>query len=143
MLDTCEELDIGFVPWGPVGAGFLTGKMGANTKFDPETDFRSEFPRFSPESLAANMPIIDWLTRFAEKKGATPGQIALAWLLAQKPWIVPIPGTRNIDHLNENLEAINVQLTSDDLLEIETKISKITVHGERMSEMHMRQIDQT
>jgi aryl-alcohol dehydrogenase-like predicted oxidoreductase len=143
VLETCEDLGIGFVPWGPVGAGFLTGKMDASTKFDPETDFRSEFPRFSPASLAANTPVVDLLKRFAKKKNATPAQIALAWLLAQKPWIVPIPGTRNIDHLNENLEAINVQLTSDDLLETESAISKITVHGERMSEMHMQQIDQT
>ena len=102
VLETCEELGIGFVPWGPVGAGFLTGKMDARTKFDPATDFRSEFPRFSPESLTANTPVVDLLKRFAKKKNATPAQIALAWLLAQKPWIVPIPGTRNIDHLNEN-----------------------------------------
>ena len=143
VLETCEELGIGFVPWGPVGAGFLTGKMDARTKFDPATDFRSEFPRFSPESLTANTPVVDLLKRFAKKKDATPAQIALAWLLAQKPWIVPIPGTRNVDHLNENLEAINVQLTSDDLLETESAISKIRVHGERMSEVHMQQIDQT
>jgi aryl-alcohol dehydrogenase-like predicted oxidoreductase len=117
--------------------------MNARTKFDPKTDLRSEFPRFSPESLAANTPVVDLLKRFAKKKNATPAQIALSWLLAQKPWIVPIPGTRNIDHLNENLGAINVQLTSDDFREIETAISKITVHGERMSEMHMQQIDQT
>jgi aryl-alcohol dehydrogenase-like predicted oxidoreductase len=89
------------------------------------------------------MPVVDLLRRFAEKKNATPAQIALAWLLAQKPWIVPIPGTRNIDHLNENLGAIDVQLTSADLREIETAFSKITVHGERMSERHMQQIDQT
>ena len=143
VLETCEELGIGFVPWGPVGAGFLTGKMDARTKFDPATDFRSEFPRFSPESLTANTPVVDLLKRFAKKKNATPAQIALAWLLAQKPWIVPIPGTRNVDHLNENLEAINVQLTSDDLLETESAISKIRVQGERMSEVHMQQIDQT
>jgi aryl-alcohol dehydrogenase-like predicted oxidoreductase len=143
VLKTCEELGIGFVPWGPLGEGYLTGKMDARTKFDPKTDLRSEFPRFSPESLAANTPVVDLLKRFAKRKNATPAQIALAWLLAQKPWIVPIPGTRNIDHLNENLEAINVPLTSDDLREIETAISKITVHGDRMSEMHMQQIDQT
>jgi aryl-alcohol dehydrogenase-like predicted oxidoreductase len=143
VLKTCEELGIGFVPWGPLGEGYLTGKMDVRTKFDPKTDLRSEFPRFSPESLAANTSVVDLLKRFAKKKNATPAQIALAWLLAQKPWIVPIPGTRNIDHLNENLGAINVQLTSDDLLEIETAISKITVHGERMSEIHMQQIDQT
>jgi aryl-alcohol dehydrogenase-like predicted oxidoreductase len=143
VLKTCEELGIGFVPWGPLGEGYLTGKMDARTKFDPKTDLRSEFPRFSPESLAANTPAVDLLKRFAKRKNATPAQIALAWLLGQKPWIVPIPGTRNIDHLNENLGAINVQLTSDDLREIETAISKITVQGDRMSEMHMQQIDQT
>jgi aryl-alcohol dehydrogenase-like predicted oxidoreductase len=144
VLKTCEELGIGFVPWGPLGMGYLTGKIDARTKFDPRTDLRSEFERFSPEkNLAANMPVVDLLRRFAEKKNATPAQIALAWLLAQKPWIVPIPGTRNIDHLNENLGAINVQLTPADLREIETAFSKIKVHGGRMSEKHMQQVDQT
>jgi aryl-alcohol dehydrogenase-like predicted oxidoreductase len=143
VLKTCEELGIGFVPWGPLGMGYLTGKIDARTKFDSKTDLRSEFERFSPENLAANMPIVDLLRRFAEKKNATPAQIALAWLLAQKPWIVPIPGTRNIDHLNENLGAINVQLTPADLREIETAFSKIKVHGGRMSEKHMQQVDQT
>jgi aryl-alcohol dehydrogenase-like predicted oxidoreductase len=143
VLQACEELGIGFVPWGPLGEGYLTGKMQADTKFDPTTDVRSEFRRFTPEALAANMPVVDWLRRFAEKKNATPAQIALVWLLAQKPWIAPIPGTRNIDHLNENLGAINVHLTSADLREIETAFSKIRVHGERMSERNMGQIDQT
>ena len=100
---TCEELGIGFVPWGPVGMGYLTGKLDARTKLDPKTDLRSGFDRFSPENLAANMPIIDLLKRFGAKKNATPAQLALSWLLAQKPWIVPIPGTRNMDHFNENL----------------------------------------
>jgi aryl-alcohol dehydrogenase-like predicted oxidoreductase len=143
VLDTCEELGIGFVPWAPLGEGYLTGKMDARTKFDQKTDLRSEFPRFSPEGLAANRPVVDLLQRFAEKKNATPAQIALAWLLAQKPWIVPIPGTRNMDHLNENLGALKVQLTPSDLSEIETSFSKITVQGERMSERHMGQIDRT
>ena len=143
VLKTCEELGIGFVPWGPVGLGYLTGKIDARTKFDPETDLRSQFDRFTPENLAANRPIVDFLRRFAEKKNATPAQIALAWLLAQKQWIVPIPGTRNIDHLNENLGAINVQLTPADLREIETAFSKIKVHGGRMSEKYMREVDQT
>jgi len=115
VLATCEELGIGFVPWGPVGMGYLTGKVDARTKLDPKMDLRSGFDRFSPENLAANMPVVDALKRFAEKKNATPAQISLAWLLAQKPFIVPIPGTRNIDHLNENLGAINVQLMPDDL----------------------------
>ena len=134
---------IGFVPWAPLGEGYLTGKIYADTKFDPKTDLRSEFPRFTPEALAANRPVVDLLKRFAEKKNATPAQIALAWLLAQKPWIVPIPGTRNLDHLNENLGAINVQLTPAELGEIETAFTKISVQGERMSERHMGQIDRT
>ena len=143
VLKTCEELGIGFVPWGPVGMGYLTGKIDARTKFDPKTDLRSGFDRFSPENLAANTPIVDLLKRFAEKENATPAQVALAWLLAQKPWIVHIPGTRNIDHLEENLGAINVQLTPADLGEIETAFSKLKVHGGRMSEKHMQQVDQT
>jgi aryl-alcohol dehydrogenase-like predicted oxidoreductase len=143
VLATCEELGIGFVPWGPVGQGYLTGKIDARTKFDPKMDMRSGFPRFSPESIAANMPIVDLLRRFAEKKSATPAQISLAWLLAQKPFIVPIPGTRNIDHLNENLGAINVQLTPADLREIDTAFSKIKVHGGRMNEEQMKVVDQT
>jgi aryl-alcohol dehydrogenase-like predicted oxidoreductase len=141
VLATCEELGIGFVPWGPLGMGYLTGKIDARTKFDPKTDFRSGFERFSPESIAANMPIVDLLRRFAEKKSATPAQIALAWLLAQKPWIIPIPGTRNVDHLNENLGAVNVQLTSADLREIETAFSEIKVHGGRMSEKYMQEVE--
>jgi aryl-alcohol dehydrogenase-like predicted oxidoreductase len=143
VLKTCEELGIGFVPWGPVGMGYLTGKIDARTKFDPKTDLRSGFDRFSPENIAANMPIVDFLRQFAEKKNATPAQIALTWLLAQKPWIVPIPGTRNMDHLNENLGAINVQLTPADLREIETAFAKIKVHGGRMAEKYMQDVDKT
>ena len=143
VLEACEELGIGFVPWGPVGMGYLTGKMDVHTKLDPKTDLRSGFDRFSPKNLAANMPVVDLLRGFAAKKNATPSQIALAWLMAQKPWIVSIPGTRNIDHLNENLGAINVQLTSADLNEIQTAFSTITVHGGRMNEMQMQIVDQT
>jgi aryl-alcohol dehydrogenase-like predicted oxidoreductase len=143
VLATCEELGIGFIPWGPVGQGYLTGKIDARTKFDPKMDMRSAFPRFSPENIAANMPIIDFLRRFAEKKNATPAQISLAWLLAQKPFIVPIPGTRNIDHLHENGAAINVQLTSEDLQQIDSALSKIKVHGGRMNEEQMKVVDQT
>jgi aryl-alcohol dehydrogenase-like predicted oxidoreductase len=143
VLATCEELGIGFVPWGPVGQGYLTRKIDARTKFDPQMDMRSGFPRFSPENIAANMPIVELIRRFAEKKNATPAQISLAWLLAQKPFIVPIPGTRNIDHLNENLAAINVQLTPADLGEIDTAFSKIKVHGGRMNEEQMKVVDQT
>ena len=143
VLAVCEELGIGFVPWGPVGMGYLTGKMDAHTKLDPNTDLRSGFDRFSPENLAANMPVVELLRRFAAKKNATPSQIALAWLMAQRPWIVSIPGTRNIDHLNENLGATNVQLTPADLSEIQTAFSAITVHGGRMNEMQMQIVDQT
>ena len=143
VLATCEELGIGFVPWGPVGQGYLTRKIDARTKFDPKMDMRSGFPRFSPENIAANMPIVDLIRRFAEKKNATPAQISLAWLLAQKSFIVPLPRTRNIDHLNENLGAINVQLAPADLLEIDTAVSKIKVQGGRMNEEQMKVVDQT
>jgi aryl-alcohol dehydrogenase-like predicted oxidoreductase len=141
VLDTCEQLGIGFVPWGPVGLGYLTGKIDAGARFDPQTDLRSRFPRFAPEALAANMPVVDLMKRFAEKKDATPAQIALAWLLAQKPFIVPIPGTRNIDHLTENLGALNVALTPADLQEIDHDFSKITVHGARMDEANMQIVE--
>ncbi|MGB6677168.1 MAG: aldo/keto reductase, partial [Terriglobales bacterium] len=143
VLATCGELGIGFVPWGPVGQGYLTQKIDAGTKFDPKMDMRSGFPRFSAENIAANTPIVDLLRQIAEKKNATPAQISLAWLLAQKPWIVPIPGTRNVDHLNENLGAANVQLTPADLREIQTAFSEITVHGGRMNEAQMKVVDQT
>ena len=141
VLQACEELGIGFVPWGPVGMGYLTGKLNVDTKFDPKTDLRSGFTRFSPENLAANRPIVEFIKAFGEKKGATPSQIALAWLLAQKPWIVPIPGTRNIDHLNENLGAINVQLTAEDLREIDAALSKLPVQGGRMNPMQMTLVE--
>jgi len=143
VLKTCGELGIGFVPWGPMGQGYLTVKMDARTKFDPKMDVRSEFPRFFSENIAANMPIVDFLRQFSEKKNATPAQISLAWLLAQKPFIVPIPGTRSADHLHENLRAIDVQLTPADLREIETALSKIEVHGGRMNEERMMAVDQT
>ncbi len=143
VLSACDELGIGFVPWGPVGQGYLTRKINAQTKFDPKMDMRSGFPRFSPENIAANMPIVDLIGRFAEKKHSTPAQISLAWLLAQKPFIVPIPGTRNIEHLNENIGAINVQLMHADLREIDSAVSKIKVHGGRMNEEQMKVVDQT
>jgi aryl-alcohol dehydrogenase-like predicted oxidoreductase len=143
VLAACDELGIGFVPWGPVGMGYLTGKMNGNTKLDPKTDLRATFDRFTPENLAANMPVVELLKQFAEKKGAMPTQIALAWLLAKKPFIVPIPGTRSIDHLNENLGAINVVLTSEDLRELDTAFSKITVHGGRMNAAQMELVDQS
>ena len=143
VLDTCEELGIGFVPWGPVGMGYLTGRIEAGAKLDPKTDLRSGFDRFSPENLAANWPIVELLRGLAEKKKATPAQISLAWLLAQKPFIVPIPGTRNIDHLNENLGAIHVVLTPADLRELDIALSQIKVHGGRMNEDQMKVVDQT
>jgi len=143
VLATCEKLGIGFVPWGPVGEGFLTGKIDTNTKFDPATDFRSGFQRFSKEFLPLNMPIIEWLKGYAAKKGATPSQISLAWLLAKGPNIVPIPGTRNETHLLENLCAKRIHLTPNDIQEIETSLSKFPVYGDRMGEAHMSQIDYT
>jgi aryl-alcohol dehydrogenase-like predicted oxidoreductase len=123
--------------------GYLTGKLDARTKLDPKTDLRTGFDRFSPENLAANKPVVEVLKSFAEKKNASPAQIALAWLLAKKPWIVPIPGTRNPDHLSENLGAIDVELTPADLQAIETAIPKIAVHDGGMNEMQMQQVDQT
>ena len=143
VLVTCEDLGIGFVPWGPVGMGFLTGKIDAHTNLDPKTDLRTGFDRFSLENLAANKPIMDALKRFAEKRNATPAQISLAWLLAQKPFIVPIPGTRSIDHLSENLGAIHVQLTPEDLRELDSAVSQIKVHGGRMNAEQMKAVDQT
>ena len=130
VLAACEELGIGFVPWGPVGMGYLTGKMDARTKLDPKTDLRAGFDRFSPENLAANRPIVDAAARDSRRR-RTPHRrrSALAWLLAQKPLIVPIPGTRNIDHLRENLGAINVQLTPADLREIDD--GALQAHGAR------------
>jgi aryl-alcohol dehydrogenase-like predicted oxidoreductase len=143
VLATCKELGIGFVPWAPVGEGFLTGKIDGNTRFDPKTDFRSGFPRFSAEFLPKNLAIVEWLKGYAAKKGATPSQISLAWLLAKGPNIVPIPGTRNEAHLLENLGAQRVQLTAEDVQEIETSLSRFVVYGDRMGEEHMSQIDYT
>jgi aryl-alcohol dehydrogenase-like predicted oxidoreductase len=130
VLPTCEELGIGFVPYSPLGKGFLTGKVDENTIFY-SSDIRSRTPRFSPEARKANRVLVDLLAEVGEQKGATPAQIALAWLLAQKPWIVPIPGSRKLERLEENLGAVAVELTSDDLQEIESALSKITVQGDR------------
>lgn len=143
VLDTCQELGIGFVPWSPVGAGFLTGKLDTTTKFDPKIDFRAGFPRFSKEFLKLNMPLIEWLKGYAAQKGATPSQVALGWLLAKGPHIVPIPGTRSEAHLLENLGAQRLQLTAADLLAIDTMLGKYPVFGDRMGEAHMSQIDYT
>lgn len=144
VLQACEELGIGFVPWGPLGQGFLPGKMDVNAQstFDPKIDLRATFPRFSPMVMKNNQPIIEFLTTYGAKKGATLAQIALAWLMARKPWIVPIPGTSNRDHLRENMGAVNVQLTPADLLEIETGFSRLEVYGGRMDARQMAQIGQ-
>ena len=132
ILPTLEELGIGFVPFSPLGAGFLTGKIDENTKFDATTDFRASVPRFSPEALKANMAMVDLVREVAERKEATPAQIALAWLLAQKPWIVPIPGTTKLHRLEENLVAVEVHFTPEDLKEIEENASHIALKGERL-----------
>jgi aryl-alcohol dehydrogenase-like predicted oxidoreductase len=132
-LPILEELGIGFVPYSPLGKGFLTGKIDENTKFD-STDFRNTLPRFTPEARKANQALIDLLGRIAERKKATPAQIALAWLLARKPWIVPIPGTRKLERLDENIGAAGVELASDDLREIESASSRIKVQGSRYPE---------
>jgi aryl-alcohol dehydrogenase-like predicted oxidoreductase len=133
VIPTLEELGIGFVPFSPLGKGFLTGKMDHKTTFD-SSDFRSTLPRFTPEALKANQALIDLLGGIADRKKATPAQIALAWLLARKPWIVPIPGTTKLHRLDENIGAVSVELTSDDLREIESAASKITVQGARYPE---------
>jgi aryl-alcohol dehydrogenase-like predicted oxidoreductase len=141
VLQTCEALGIGFVPWGPLGMGYLTGKIDHRTQLDPKLDLRSGFDRFSPENIVANMPIVEFLKRFAAKKNATPAQLSLAWLLAQKPWIVPIPGTRNVNHLHENLDGANLTLTQADLREIDAAVSKIKVHGGRMNHEQMKVVE--
>ena len=133
VLPTLEELGIGFVPYSPLGKGFLTGKINENTTFD-SSDFRNILPRFTPEARKANQALVDLLHKIAERKKATPAQIALAWLLAQKPWIVPIPGTRKLERLEENIGAVVVELTSDDLREIDGASSKIKVQGARYPE---------
>ncbi len=133
VLQACEELGIGFVPYSPLGKGFLTGTMNENTKL-ASNDFRSTLPRFTPEAMKVNQALVDLLGRIAKKKNATPAQIAIAWLLGQKPWIVPIPGTTKLHRLEENLGATNVELKGDDLAEIERAASAITVQGARYPE---------
>ncbi len=133
VLPALEELGIGFVPFSPLGRGFLSGKMNQNTTFD-STDLRNTLPRFTPEARKANQVLVDLLGKIAKRKKATPAQIALAWLLAQKPWVVPIPGTTKLHRLDENIEAAAIELTPDDLREIENAASKITVHGARYPE---------
>ena len=137
IIPTLEELGIGFVPFSPLGKGFLTGKIDENTKLD-SSDFRNSVPRFSPENRKANQALVDLLNKVAQAKNATPAQIALAWLLAQKPWIIPIPGTTKLSRLEENLGAIDVVLTVNDLNEIEEAASKIDIQGARYPEQHER-----
>jgi aryl-alcohol dehydrogenase-like predicted oxidoreductase len=143
LLDTCEELGIGFVPWGPMGMGYLTQKLDAQTKFDPNSDLRSGFERFQPESIAANKPFVDRIAELAKKKEATTAQLSLAWLLARKPFIVPIPGTGKVKHLQENIASTKLVLTAEDLKEIASALAGIKVHGGRMNEEQMRVVDQT
>jgi len=140
LLPTLEELGIGFVPFSPLGRGFLTGKIDQSTTFDA-SDFRNSVPRFSPENRKANQALVDLLAQVAERKQATPAQIALAWLLAQKPWIVPIPGTTKLHRLEENVGAAGIELTAADLGEIETAAARITVQGHRYSEGSERLVD--
>ncbi|MGO6967117.1 aldo/keto reductase [Rhizobium leguminosarum] len=137
LLPTLEEFGIGFVPFSPLGAGFLTGKIDENTKFDP-SDFRNSVPRFSPEARKANFALVDLIRRIGDRKGATPAQIALSWLLAQKPWIAPIPGTTKQHRLEENLGAVDVDLLADDLAEIDAALSEIEVQGERLPEAALK-----
>jgi aryl-alcohol dehydrogenase-like predicted oxidoreductase len=142
LLATCEELGIGFVPWGPIGMGYLTQNLDAQTKFDLKSDLRSGFDRFQPESIAANKPFVDRITELAKRKGATTAQLSLAWLLAKKPFIVPIPGTGKVKHLEENIEAANLVLTAEDLKEIDRALSEFRVHGGRMNEQQMKVVEQ-
>jgi aryl-alcohol dehydrogenase-like predicted oxidoreductase len=133
VLPTCEELGIGFVPWSPLGQGFLTGKIDASTKFE-STDFRAAFPRFTEEARSANLAVVNLLKQIAQRKNATPAQIALSWLLAQKPWIVPIPGTTKIHRMEENIGSASLELTSEDLEEINGAASTIPIQGGRLPE---------
>jgi aryl-alcohol dehydrogenase-like predicted oxidoreductase len=142
LLDTCEELGIGFVPWGPIGMGYLTQKLDAQTKFDPKSDLRSGFDRFRPENITANKPFVDSITELAKRKDATTAQLSLAWLLAQKPFIVPIPGTGKVKHLQENIESTKVVLTAEEMKEIANALAEFKVHGGRMSEQQMQIVEQ-
>ena len=140
-MSTLEELGIGLVPYSPLGKGFLTGKIDVNTRFD-STDFRSTVPRFAPDSMAANKKLVDLIESIAKRKESTPAQIALAWLLSQRPWIVPIPGTTKIHRLEENIGAVDVELSQDDLIEIESTTSLIKIEGHRYSEGSQKMIDE-
>jgi aryl-alcohol dehydrogenase-like predicted oxidoreductase len=134
VLPVCEELGIGFVPWGPLGTGFLAGNITPDTRFDAATDLRANFPRFTPEAIKANMPVIEMLDNFAKRKNVSKVQIALAWLLAQKQWIVPIPGMDKIAYIEDNIKSTELDLTAEDLNEIDEAMSKITLQGARLDE---------
>ncbi|WP_413231068.1 MULTISPECIES: aldo/keto reductase [Methylobacterium] len=140
VLPTCEELGIGFVPWSPLGQGFLRGRVDATT-IDPKADARGRFPRFSPEASVANQDLVEGLRRVADRKSATPAQVALAWLLARKPWIVPIPGTTKLARLEENLAAADLRLGPDDEAELERTFAENPVRGDRLSEASLGFID--
>lgn len=135
VIPTCEELGIGFVPWGPLGTGFLAGKISADDTFDPKTDLRATFPRFTKENLKANMPLVSMLNGMAEHKGVSTVQIALAWLLAQKPFIVPIPGMDKVEYIEDNIKSVDLELSSSDLKEIDDMLSKVEIKGERLSQV--------
>lgn len=134
VLPVCEELGIGFVPWGPLGTGFLTGTISADAAFDPATDLRASFPRFTRENMEANMPLVTMLGEIAARKGASTVQVALAWLLAQKPFIVPIPGMDKLAYVEDNIQAVDVELTPADLAEIEERLKRIEIRGARLSQ---------
>ena len=144
VLDTCEELGIGFVPWGPLGQGFLPGKMKVDVQssMDPKNDLRATFPRFSPIVMQNNQPIIDYLSKFGAARGATPAQIALAWLMAKKPFVVSIPGTGKADHLRENMDAVQVRLSPADVRDLEAGMAQLEIYGGRMDARQMAQIGQ-
>jgi aryl-alcohol dehydrogenase-like predicted oxidoreductase len=141
VLQACEELGIGFVPWGPLGMGYLPGTLNASTKLDPKADLRAGFDRFRPASLEANRPFVELLQRVGQQENATPAQVALAWLLARKPWIVPIPGTRDLAHLQENHGALAVQLSAADLQTIDAALDRLKVHGGRMNAEQMKIVE--
>src|SRR3954453_6043813 len=142
LLETCEELGIGFVPWGPIGMGYLTQKLDPETTFDPKSDLRSGFDRFQPSNIAANRPFVDRIAELAKKKGATTAQLSLAWLLAQKPFIVPIPGTSKLKHLRENIEATDLVLSAEELKEMDDAFSELEIHGGRMNEQQIKIVEQ-
>jgi aryl-alcohol dehydrogenase-like predicted oxidoreductase len=141
VLPTCEELGIGFVPWSPLGMGYLTGAITPSTSFDPDSDLRARFPRFTAEARAANRPVVELLQRVGQRKGATPAQIALAWLLARRPWIVPIPGTTKLKHLEENLGAVAIALSAGDVSEIDKGFALLPVQGARAPEALLKMHD--